>query len=339
MKDLSYQESLQHPQFCSTSDASLSFPVGVIVPTFNRPDALLQCLQHLEKQSWKDFETVVLDDGSADETRRVVEDYSTRTTLSLRYIRQENSGPAKARNHAISLLRSPVCIMIGDDIFASPNFVLNHLKLHEQLPSEDVVGLGYTRWEETGQKVTPFMRWLDSDGLQFAYGDLMRGTQPSWRHFYTSNLSLKTARLRRQPFHEGFRKAAMEDIELGYRMTMQGGLDVHFIPEAVAEHLHPTTVEQACRRMVGVGAASYIFEELWPQQRAPQTHGAIKTFVRNQLMEERWRLPLLRRVASGLTRVWCPNPLLTVVLGLHHTLGYQKEEASRQAAKGANTSG
>ena len=315
------------------------FPIGVIIPTFNRPDALLCCLQHLEAQTWKQFEVVVIDDGSSDDTRRMVEEYSAQTPLALRYVRQDNSGPARARNHAISLLRSHVCIMIGDDIFASPDFVLSHLNLHNRLGGEEVAGLGYTRWSEKGQNVTPFMHWLDSNGLQFDYVNLSRGTLPTWRHFYTSNLSLKTARLRRQPFHEGFRKAAMEDIELGYRMTMQGGLDVHFIPEAIAEHLHPTSVEQACRRMVGVGAASYLFEELWPQQRAPQTHGAIKTFVRNQLMEERWRLPLLRRVASGLTRVWCPNPLLTVVLGLHHTLGYRKEEASRQAAKGANTSG
>jgi cellulose synthase/poly-beta-1,6-N-acetylglucosamine synthase-like glycosyltransferase len=305
-------------------------PVGVIIPTFNRSDILLRCLQHLEVQAWKKFDVIVVDDGSTDDTSLQMESYAARTSLSFQYVRQENSGPARARNRAISLLQSPVCLMIGDDILASPDLVQIHLSLHLGRPDSKVVGLGFTRWSESGQVVTPFMQWLDRAGVQFAYGDLVNGTIPSWKHFYTSNLSMKTEHLRRHPFHESFHKAAMEDLELGYRMEKQDALEVVFLPNAIAEHLHPTSVVQACRRMIAVGAAAHLFGELWPEHKERASTSMLKERIRSVLLEKRWVLPRLRDAASLLTRFWCPNPLLEKVLLLHHTLGYREAAARKE---------
>ncbi len=310
------------------SSDGMSFPIGVVIPTYNRADVLLRCLRHLEAQIWKDFEVVVVDDGSTDDTRRQIEAYAAQTSLQLQYRRQENSGPARARNYAISLLRSQVCLLIGDDILASPDFVQQHLTLHRNRPELQVAGLGLTRWNEDSQAVTPFMRWLDSGGFQFAYGDLLNGASPTWRHFYTSNLSLKTEHLRKHPFDESFPTAAMEDIELGYRMEMQGELEIVFLPTAVAEHLHPTGIPQACRRMVGVGSAAYRFHKLWPEHYRLVSSSALKRRIRSVLTNERWMLPTLRSAAGLLTQFWCPNPLLKRVLWLHYSLGYRKAVAT-----------
>jgi glycosyltransferase involved in cell wall biosynthesis len=105
-------------------------PLGVVIPTYQRPEALVECLRHLEAQTWKAFEVIVVDDGSADDTRAVVEAYRAQTALRLRYLRQENAGPARARNYAVSQLEAEVCVLIGDDIFASPEFVERHLEFH-----------------------------------------------------------------------------------------------------------------------------------------------------------------------------------------------------------------
>ena len=313
----------------------MSFPLGVVIPTYNRADVLIRCLRHLEAQIWKNFEVVVVDDGSTDGTCRQIEEYAAYTSLSLRYVRQENSGPARARNYAVSLLKSQVCLLIGDDILVSPDFVQQHLTLHRYRPELQVVGLGLTRWNEDGQAVTPFMRWLDSGGFQFAYGDLLNGVSPTWQHFYTSNLSLKTEHLRKHPFDESFPTAAMEDMELGYRMEMRGALEVVFLPTAVAEHLHPTSIPQACRRMIGVGSAAYRFHRLWPEHHQPGSSSAFKQRLRSILMNEHWVLPALRGAAGWLTQFWCPNPLLKRVLLLHYALGYRKA-AGRLASSPSN---
>ncbi len=314
-------------RLCSSAEERL--PIGVIIPTYNRAEVLVRCLQHLEQQTWKDFEVVIVDDGSTDDTRERVERYARATPMRLRYVRQENSGQAKARNRAATLLRSPVCLMIGDDIFASPNLVRQHLDLHRRRPEENVAALGYTHWTEQGQLVTPFMRWLNEEGLQFAYGELRRGISPSWKHFYTSNLSMKTRALRAHPFNETFRKYGMEDIELGYRLHVEVALQLAFLPDAVTEHLHPTDVSQTCRRMLASGAASFRFGQLWPEHRQTIPKNRLSAFVANEL----WGLPMLRKVASLLTQYRCPNRFLVRVLHLHYWVGYRR--ASQEAATSA----
>lgn len=301
-----------------------SYPLGVVIPTFNRSQVLLLCLQHLERQTWKDFEVVVVDDGSRDDTQDVVTEFARGSQLRLRYIRQENAGPARARNKGIATLRSQVCVMIGDDILVCPSFLDTHLKFHQLNPKRHAAGLGFTCWSASGQTVTRFMKWLDESGVQFSYGDLMRGTSPSWKHFYTSNLSLKTEFLLENPFDESFTAAAVEDIELAYRLEHTCGLEMTFLPTATAEHIHPTTFGQACRRMFAVGRSTRRFHHLWPASgQTSSRHSVFFRISRALLLKNQWLLSLLTWTAGSLAPYWCPNPLMWPVLRAHFVLGYR----------------
>ncbi len=309
----------------------LSFPIGVIIPTYNRSAALAICLEHLERQTWKNFEVIVVDDGSTDSTPEMLAEFRQHTSLHLRLIRQNNSGPARARNVAIDLLQTPLCLMIGDDIFASPGLILAHLRLHQQRPEMQVAALGLTRWSESGQTVTKFMRWLDDSGMQFAYNDLLRGTHPDWKHFYTSNISLKTAFLRANPFNESFTRAAVEDIELGYRLEVQHQLEVVFLSDALALHLHPTTFRQACNRMFKCGLSAQQFKALWPDSMPEVQSSQLRQFLRTTLLKNPWMLAPITWIAEILTTAWCPNPLMKFVLLSHYTLGFRHFETSMKA--------
>jgi glycosyltransferase involved in cell wall biosynthesis len=314
-------------------------PIGVIVPTYNRPDALLLCLQHLERQTcngapWLEFEVIVIDDGSTDHTPELVRSYLPRAPFRMSYFRQPNSGPARARNQAIQMLTAPIGILIGDDIFPEPAFVAAHLRFHQANPALQHVAVGLTRWDTTRQQVTPFMRWLDSDGFQFSYGDLLAGTPATWEHFYTSNLSFKTAYLRDNPFHEGFRKAAVEDIELGHRLHQHQGLAMSFLPEAIAEHLHPTTFLQACRRMVGVGESAYVASTLSTHFQRSLHKPLWERLLLALLTEPNIALPVLAHSVNLLQRFWCPNPLLAPVLKLHERYGFLR---ARRLARATGT--
>ena len=75
-----------------------------------------------------------MDDGSTEKTPQLLEQYAARTTLRFRHVRQNNAGPARARNHAISLLTAPLCLMIGDDIMAEPALMEKHLAFHRSHP-------------------------------------------------------------------------------------------------------------------------------------------------------------------------------------------------------------
>lgn len=295
-------------------------PIGIVIPTYNRAEALITCLRHLEQQTMTDFEVVLVDDGSTDTTPQCIEQFQQQTSLQLRYVRQPNSGPARARNRGISMLNAPICLLLGDDIFASSDFVATHLLLHQQRPEHYIAGLGLTKWSETAQNVTKFMRWLDTSGVQFAYGDLLNGILPDWRHFYTSNLSIKTELLRRFPFNATFPYAAMEDMELGYRIQAQHGLEVMFIPKAVAYHLHPTSFRGACKRMLKVGASSQLMYELWPELR-PTAPTKVRQYFYGILLRNPRLIQSLTYIADILTHVWCPNPFMRVVLKAHYLAG------------------
>jgi glycosyltransferase involved in cell wall biosynthesis len=296
--------------------------LGIVIPTHNRIDALLQCLAHLEHQTFPDFEVVVVDDGSTDSTQLQMHDYLQRSPLAIRYVAQQNAGPAKARNLGVSLLASPVCLFLGDDIFASPTLVASHLQLHQQYPALPVAALGLTKWSTTGQEITPFMRWLEESPVQFAYNDLLAGVPPTWHHFYTSNVSAKTELLQRFPFREEFPFAAVEDSELGYRLTTQSGLDIKFIPEAFADHLHPTTFRQACARMIRVGYSTRIFHRFWPEAKELQSNG-LNQKIKETIAQHPRLVKLLTQAADACTRARCPNPLMRLALGCNYELGYR----------------
>ena len=311
------------------------YSIAVIIPTYNRVEALLVCLAHLEQQhSSSSFEVVVVDDGSTDETAARIQAYAASTALHLRYMRQANAGPARARNQAIAMIHAPVCLMIGDDIFAHPQMVEVHRALHQQHPEAEAAVLGLTRWDESRQQVTRFMRWLDESGIQFAYGELEAGGTPSWRHFYTSNLSLKTELLRRFPFDERFKKAAMEDLELGYRIHHDHGLRMIFAPAALATHLHPTDFLQASRRMFGVGASSWLFARLWPNATEPgKGSGWPQRMISELLVRNPPLLALLTRITAWICRRFAPSYLLRVLLLQHFSAGYRAAEQGRAEAR------
>jgi glycosyltransferase involved in cell wall biosynthesis len=304
-------------------------PLGIVIPTHNRSAALIECLAHLESQTFRDFEVIVVDDGSTDDTPERIASYKTASPLSIRYVRQENGGPAKARNLAISMLQAPLCLMLGDDIFASPTLVQRHLEIHQGGPDIRVVALGLTRWSTRGQKITRFMRWLDEANVQFSYPRLLAGAKPDWSHFYTSNLSVKTELLKRFAFNEEFPYAAMEDIELAYRIEKRFGLEMKFLPEATADHLHPTTFRQSCARMVRAGYSAGLFYDLWPEQRPSPQRG-----LRQDIVEAIARSPrllkLLTLAVGPIADRVCPKPLIPYILFSYFEVGLRNQLESRK---------
>lgn len=296
--------------------------IGIVIPTHNRSRALLECLDHLAKQTFTGFEIIIVDDGSSDETAAQIEAYQTRSCLQILYLHQENGGPARARNTGIAALRAPICVFLGDDIFASSGLVEQHLQLHRDQPDIRVAGLGLTEWATSGQQITPFMKWLDEAGLQFTYPQLLNGAKPEWCHFYTSNLSVKTELVRRFPFNERFPYAAMEDSELAYRIEKEMGLDLRFLPSALAHHLHPTTFRQACRRMLRVGYSSALFQDLWPEQRKPLGKGVRQRFAAGVGRNQRFLNPLAQ-MAEWINHLACPNPFMAFVLQCHLEAGFE----------------
>jgi glycosyltransferase involved in cell wall biosynthesis len=77
--------------------------VSIILPTYNRSRFLPQALRSIEAQSFADWELIIVDDGSTDDTRAIIDEYRRTTTRPVRYVYQENAGPYAARNTGLDL--------------------------------------------------------------------------------------------------------------------------------------------------------------------------------------------------------------------------------------------
>jgi len=109
--------------------------VSTIVPTYNYAHFLRDCVNSIIQQTYKDFEIVVIDDGSTDETRAIVESLiESNPGVQIRYIYQNNQGPAAARNHGIREAQGEyIAFCDADDVWA-PEKLDKQLDLFEQDP-------------------------------------------------------------------------------------------------------------------------------------------------------------------------------------------------------------
>jgi Glycosyltransferases involved in cell wall biogenesis len=90
--------------------------VSVIITVYNIAQYLSEAIDSVLKQSFKDFEIIIVDDGSIDDTREVVNKYLERD-LRINYIYQENKGPGAARNTGIKAAKGQyVAFLDGDDV-------------------------------------------------------------------------------------------------------------------------------------------------------------------------------------------------------------------------------
>lgn len=92
----------------------------VFTPTYNRAGVLHRVYDSLVKQTYRDFEWLIVDDGSADDTKSVVDDFASKNQICIRYYYQENQGKHMATNYAVSLTQSELFVIAdSDDAFTN----------------------------------------------------------------------------------------------------------------------------------------------------------------------------------------------------------------------------
>jgi glycosyltransferase involved in cell wall biosynthesis len=202
---------------------------SVVVPTHNRRDLIRRCLDSLEKQTHdlEAFEVVVIDDGSTDGTAEMLE--RLETPLRLRVLQLGAVGQSAARNAAIEASNGPICILLDDDVIASPELVAEHLAAHRA--NGRIAGIGalaQERFEGRDWFVDAFAR-----GWARHYARLDH--EPArWPDCYGGNFSVSREGLLEVG---GFATdlAVSKDIEIGFRLE-EHGYQPTYIPLARAIH-------------------------------------------------------------------------------------------------------
>ena len=105
--------------------------ISVIIPCFNSGKYLRECLDSVLSQTSQDFEVIVVDDGSTDDTPSIIKSYGSR----VRLIRQDNKGPSSARNAGIKIAQGNyIAFQDADDVWLPRKLELQYRFLQENPP-------------------------------------------------------------------------------------------------------------------------------------------------------------------------------------------------------------
>lgn len=194
----------------------------VVIPTRNRAARLLACLDGLAAQDVDDFEVIVVDDASDDETESLVRGRGL--TPFLRYLRMEGGrGPAAARNAGWRAAQADFVVFTDDDVVPQPGWLATLVAAHDRDPEAVVQGRAVVDPREAPR--------LGAFGRSQA---VLSGPGP-W--FETCNIAYPRALLERLGgFDEQwFTDASGEDTDLGCR-AVEAGARVVFEPNALVWH-------------------------------------------------------------------------------------------------------
>src|SRR5687768_10186088 len=114
-------------------------PVSVIIPTYNGADKIPFIIKALEHQTFKEFEVLVVVDGSTDNTLEVLNNIKP-TFSSFKVLSQENKGRASVRNTGVKNANGDLLIFFDDDMLPIESCVVAHVAHHEKYPNSILTG-------------------------------------------------------------------------------------------------------------------------------------------------------------------------------------------------------
>ncbi|MFZ1731115.1 MAG: glycosyltransferase [Bacteroidota bacterium] len=249
----------------------MSFGCSLVVAVYNRPDYLRMIFAACARQSHKDFEIIVADDGSAPDIAKVVEDARTGYGLSIQHLWHDDSGWRKnvMLNNAIRAARSEYLVFIDGDCLPHADFLADHIEAMEE---------GYylcgrrvetsARWTERltlrdvekgrFERISAALWWDGllgkakrvEDGLRFESPLLRNILHGSDRGMLGSNFSVHRASLAAiNGFDEGYDGPGCgEDSDVELRLNLLGLRARSLRHRAIQMHLYHsrTEVPQRC---------------------------------------------------------------------------------------------
>src|SRR5436309_7380613 len=142
--------------------------VSVIIPVFNGERYIRQTIESVLAQTYRDFELLVIDDGSTDGTAEAVKEYEK----DLRYVHQGNGGASKARNQGIRFSQGKYIAFLDADDLWEPEKLTIQVEFLERNPK---IGLVHCNCDGIDEEGRTFIRWRNFERKEGYYRLFMQG--------------------------------------------------------------------------------------------------------------------------------------------------------------------
>ena len=229
---------------------------SVIVPVFNRPDEVDELLDSLTRQTVKDFEVIIVEDGSTKTCKDVCEKYAS--ILDLHYYFKENSGPGQSRNYGAERSKGEYLLILDSDVVLPDRYIEN---LESSILNSQLAAFGGP--DAAHPSFTPTQKAISYSMTSFFTTGGIRGGKKKLDKFYPRSFNMG---IRRDVYMQlgGFTKMRFgEDIDFSYRIC-EAGYVPQLIPEAWVWHKRRTDFRKFFRQVYNSGIARINLEKRHP---------------------------------------------------------------------------
>ena len=220
---------------------------SIIVPVFNRPDEVDELLESLTRQTCRDFEVVIVEDGSQNPCKDVVERYKDR--LDICYLWKENGGPSAARNMGVEACHGEYVLILDSDCVIPEGYLT---AVEAELDREPCDAFGGP--DRANAAFTPLQKAVNYTMTSFFTTGGIRGGKKKLDKFYprSFNMGMQTSVYKQLGGFSDMRFG--EDIDLSYRV-FENGYSCRLFPDAWVWHKRRTDFRKFFRQVVNSGIA------------------------------------------------------------------------------------
>ena len=240
---------------------------SVIVPVYNRPDEVDELLESLCSQTLKDFEVVIVEDGSKITCKDVCDKYAN--ILDLQYYYKENSGPGQSRNYGVERAKGDYVLIVDSDAVAPAGYLQAIDDELRRQPSDAWGGP-----DAAHDSFTDVQKAISYAMTSFFTTGGIRGGKKQLDKFYPRSFNLG---IRREAYLAlgGFSKTRFskmslygEDIDFSIRIY-KAGYSCRLFPEAWVWHKRRTDFRKFWRQVYNSGYARINLWRMYPEALKP----------------------------------------------------------------------
>ena len=233
---------------------------SIIVPVFNRPDEVDELLESLCRQAYKDFEVIIVEDGSKTPCKDICDKYTG--ILDIHYYLKENSGPGQSRNYGAERANGEWLIVLDSDVVLPEGYLAAvDSELNIQSTKAEVQCFGGP--DAAHPSFTPVQKAISYSMTSFFTTGGIRGGKAKLDKFFPRSFNMG---IRRDVYLQlgGFSKMRFgEDIDFSYRIV-EAGYQPRLFPKAWVWHKRRTDFRKFFRQVYNSGIARINLEKRHP---------------------------------------------------------------------------
>lgn len=231
---------------------------SIIVPVYNRPDEVDELLGSLAEQTEKDFEVIIVEDGSSVTCEKVCNGY--KATLDIHYFMKENSGPGQSRNYGVARAKGEYVIILDSDVVLPPGYIESVSDELEKAPADAFGGP-----DKAHSSFTDIQKAISYSMTSFFTTGGIRGSKKKkLDKFYPRSFNMG---VRRDVYNKlgGFSKMRFgEDIDFSIRI-FKAGCKCRLFPESWVWHKRRTDFRKFFRQVYNSGIARINLYKKYPE--------------------------------------------------------------------------